>query len=113
MSRARRLVATIGGGAIAALLIASPARADDCTEEALKQIHELTDFSKMSGMENCSTAEGRAIYEKEAKLLKILDQRDRVLNSICPESNHRWEYARKTFRTLSHVFSIASKGCGG
>jgi hypothetical protein len=109
---AMRASAAIGTVLIGTML-ALPALAADCTEEARKQVGDLAVFSKMTGMDNCSTADGRAIYAREVALLKVLNERNKVLGSICPASDARWEYAEKTLQNLTRMFAIASRGCGG
>jgi hypothetical protein len=98
---------------LVATLCALPARAADCTEEGRKQVGDLAAFAKMAGIDHCASAEGRALYERDAALQRVLVERDRLLAAICPDSDARWEYARKTLRTLSHVFASVSSGCGG
>jgi hypothetical protein len=61
------------GTVVIGTLSALPALAADCTEEARKQISDLAVFSKMPGMDSCSTQEGGALYECEVAFLKMLN----------------------------------------
>lgn len=107
----RELPAALATSAACRTSDAVAAPTDRCTDEALKQSADLATFSKMTDINNCTTAAERANYDSKVKQLIGLTEKHSLLLSICPESNWRWQYARDTFEIQSRVFRRVSKGC--